>query len=68
MILEIAMHIVDHDPIAVARRSIDTRQYTQLVWSQSYLEPIDEEQLCRGISVDTNTANKADLGRFRGHL
>ncbi len=46
MIRELAMHIVDYDPMAVARRSIDTRQYTQLVWSRSHPEPIDEEQLC----------------------
>ncbi len=46
MIRELAMHIVDYDPMAVARRSADTRQYTQLVWSRSHAEPIDEEQLC----------------------
>ncbi len=46
MIRELAMRIVDYDPMAVARRSIDTRQYTQLVWSRSHSEPIDEEQLC----------------------
>ncbi len=47
MILEkIATQIVDYDPMAVARRSVDTRQYTQLVWSRSHREPIDEEQLC----------------------
>ena len=46
MILKIAMQIVDYDPMAVAQRSIDTRRYTQLVWSRSHPEPIDEEQLC----------------------
>ncbi len=47
MILEkIATQIVDYDPMAVARRSIDTRRYTQLVWGWSHQEPIDEEQLC----------------------
>jgi len=46
MILKIAMQIVDYDPMAVAQRSIDTWRYTQLVWSRSHPEPIDEEQLC----------------------
>lgn len=46
MILKIAMQIVDYDPMAVAQRSIDTRRYTQPVWSRSHPEPIDEEQLC----------------------
>ncbi len=46
MIRELAMHIVDYDPMAVARRSVDTRRYTQLVWSWSHAELIDEEQLC----------------------
>ncbi len=46
MIRELAMHIVDCDPMAVARRSVDTRKYTQLVWGRSHAEPIDEEQLC----------------------
>ncbi len=46
MIRKLAMNLVDYDPMAVARRSVDTRKYTQLVWSRSHAEPIDEEQLC----------------------
>lgn len=46
MIRELAMHIVDYDPMAVAQRSIDTRRYIQWAWSRSHSEPIDEEQLC----------------------
>ena len=46
MIHKLAMNIVDYDPIAVAQCGIDTRLYTQLVWSKSHPEPIDEEQLC----------------------
>ena len=46
MINKLAMNIVDYDPMAVAQRSIDTRQYTQWVWGRSHTEPIDEEQLC----------------------
>lgn len=45
MIRELAMHIVDYDPMAVAQRSIDTKRYTQLVWGRSHQDPIDEEQL-----------------------
>lgn len=46
MINKLAMNIVDYDPMAIAQRSIDTRRYTQWVWSRSQTEPIDEEQLC----------------------
>lgn len=46
MIDKLAMNIVDYDPIAVAQRGIDTRRYTQWVWSRSHTDPIDEEQLC----------------------
>lgn len=46
MIHKLAMNLVDYDPMAVARRGIDTRRYTQQVWHRSHQEPIDEDQLC----------------------
>ena len=46
MINKLAMNLVDYDPMAVAQRGIDTRRYTQWVWSRSHTDPIDEEQLC----------------------
>ena len=46
MINKLAMNLVDYDPMAVARRGIDTRRYTQQVWHRSHQEPIDEDQLC----------------------
>ena len=46
MIDKLAMNLVDYDPMAVARRGIDTRRYTQQVWHRSHQEPIDEDQLC----------------------
>ncbi len=46
MIRELAMHIIDCDPMAVARRCIDSRQFTLWVWGKAHTDPIDEEQLC----------------------
>ena len=56
MINKFAMNIVDNNPMAVAKRSINTRRYAQWAWSRSHTDPIDEEQLCLFL-VDEHRGN-----------
>lgn len=45
MIISIANHIVDHDPMAVTRRTQDTMRYIQSEWCKSHGEPMDAAEL-----------------------
>lgn len=45
MTQEFANHLIDCDPMTVARRTLDTRRYIHMMWNQSHAEPIDDDQL-----------------------
>lgn len=45
MIQEYANHLVDCDPMTVARRTLGPRRYIHMIWNRSHAEPIDDDQL-----------------------
>ena len=72
MILEIANHIVDHDPMTVARRTQDTMLYIQSEWDKRHAEPIDKGELhkflCDEHYGDLSEEQKAFVRQHRDEM